>query len=646
MTKSLTKRFFKSFDYFGVQFNFHYKSREKYHSATGGVIFLGFVVLTLTYVSINIVSFIKRKNFSIIYYTTRLSETDEISFLNYSTNYAFGISCGGSTPQEQIEEMLKVKINHITRITKEGESKKETKQMTLRHCQYSDFFNEFNETFDDNGFNELYCIAEQNNSVQGIYSDEVFKYYEISISSGIDTEDNFKELNTLLQNDECDFNIYFVDVAVDLYDYKKPIKRFINTNFVALKADEYVKMNLDFQTQKFDSYENYLFDTHHSEYYVGFAGFERYSIFKGTNRYEVKPYDYDKYSKIYLRASLQRNIIQRKYMKLTEFAADMSSILSQILLFLFISVSFINRFYANQSVMKKIFQFKDYKNKNNILKTEFKKHLQEIDSQMNTPTNTNDEYTWEHLTNNKQTHKRYSVITNTNSAHNTGGFNIIKYGKSSHPSSDDIFEYGSKKVNVMSSKRTDASNVTPTSTTNIRPNSSANSPFTMNTKYVNIITNKSKTEKITLQYSIIELLFVFVCPCCAWKKLRMKNILLAKARKKLYFQLDILTYLKNMQLLELLNFILLDPKENIILKVLSKPSISLVNRIDIYDQLHLKYNVDINDEEMNQFYGAMKLLHDKKNRTPIEGRLFKIASVEMQNLFNSSKHVNNNNVII
>ena len=139
---------------------------------------------------------------------------------------------------------------------------------------------------------------------------------------------------------------------------------------------------------------------------------------------------------------------------------------------------------------------------------------------------------------------------------------------------------------------------------------------------------------------------MFICPCCAWKKLRMKNILLAKARKKLYFQLDILTYLKNMQLLELLNFILLDPKENIILKVLSKPSISLVNRIDIYDQLHLKYNVDINDEEMNQFYGAMKLLHDKKNRTSIEDRMFKIASVEMQNLFNSSKHVNNNNVII
>ena len=122
----------------------------------------------------------------------------------------------------------------------------------------------------------------------------------------------------------------------------------------------------------------------------------------------------------------------------------------------------------------------------------------------------------------------------------------------------------------------------------------------------------------------------------------MKNILLKKARKKLYFQLDILTYLKNMQLLELLNFILLDPKENIILKVLSKPSISLVNRIDIYDQLYLRHNVDLNEWEMKQFYGAMKLIHDKKNRTPIEDRLFKIASVELQNLIRSNKHINNN----
>ena len=45
---------------------------------------------------------------------------------------------------------------------------------------------------------------------------------------------------------------------------------------------------------------------------------------------------------------------------------------------------------------------------------------------------------------------------------------------------------------------------------------------------------------------------------------------------------------------------------------------------------------------MKQFYSAMKLIHDKKNRTPIEDRLFKIASVELQNLISSNKHINNN----
>ena len=45
-------------------------------------------------------------------------------------------------------------------------------------------------------------------------------------------------------------------------------------------------------------------------------------------------------------------------MKLTEFAANMSSLLSTILLILYVIVTYMNTFFAEQSVMKKIFQFK------------------------------------------------------------------------------------------------------------------------------------------------------------------------------------------------------------------------------------------------------------------------------------------------
>ena len=92
--------------------------------------------------------------------------------------------------------------------------------------------------------------------------------------------------------------------------------------------------------------------------------------------------------------------------------------------------------------MKKIFQFKDYKNKKNLMKTELRKHLQEIDSQMNAPTNANQECTWEHFLNNKQQRKRFSVVAN--SPRNSVGFNVIKYGKQNPPSTDNIFESGFK----------------------------------------------------------------------------------------------------------------------------------------------------------------------------------------------------------
>ena len=722
MPKSVARRFLQSFDYFGVQFNFHYKSKEKYRSATGGIIMIGFVVLAITYVMINVFAFVRRKNFSIIYYTTRLSQTDEINFRNYSSNYAFGIQCGDDEIQKRVYKMFSVDINHVTMIKKEGVTTKEKMKINLRHCLYSDFFNEFNETFDSLGLETFWCPNEQNYTVQGIYSDDAFKYYEISIASGADSSDNYDDIQNTLINNECDFNMYFVDVAVDLYDYKRPIKRFMNTNFVALKADEYVKMNLDFNLQKFDSYENYLFDTHETKYYIGYAYFEQYSIFKGIERYKQQPNEYDRFAKIYLRSALQRNIISRKYMKLTEFAADMSSILSQILLFLFVSVSIINRFYASQSVMKKIFQFKNTKNKqgdafmDGIKKYRNLNHRVTLENLNNTSNDislssvdsahkdnkTNEEKSNNNMNTSSHAFVQRSVIpVGKSNIANSTLFNISSDAQSilnkkkrtqvtqkdqynqrkltnlfydNEFKSNNVFSiqkhknaYVSSLIKNINKKSNDCLTPTPQPTTNINtnldeenlntiaPHHSTNFTkkiatyinFNVGTTETNLKPNlssnsiirrrtlKQKEKKeIMLTYSIIELLFVFICPCLSWEKLRLKNILLNKGRKKLYFQLDILTFLKNMQLLELLNYVMLEKHENLILKILSKPSISLVNIIDIYEQLHMKYNVDISDKEMKEFYLCMRYLADKNNKTNQEERLFKIASVEMQNLLN------------
>ena len=50
------KNFFKKIDYFGVTFNFHYKTKEKYTSYSGGIVFLIYLIMGISFVLINFIS--------------------------------------------------------------------------------------------------------------------------------------------------------------------------------------------------------------------------------------------------------------------------------------------------------------------------------------------------------------------------------------------------------------------------------------------------------------------------------------------------------------------------------------------------------------------------------------------------------------
>ena len=80
MIKCKLKKFFKRFDYFGVEFNFHYKSKDKYHSLTGGIAFLIYLIISIVYILFSFVSFIKRENLSVIYYDILTDEAKTINF--------------------------------------------------------------------------------------------------------------------------------------------------------------------------------------------------------------------------------------------------------------------------------------------------------------------------------------------------------------------------------------------------------------------------------------------------------------------------------------------------------------------------------------------------------------------------------------
>lgn len=76
-------------------------------------------------------------------------------------------------------------------------------------------------------------------------------------------------------------------------------------------------------------------------------------------------------------------------MKLTEFAANMSSILSQILVFLMITVNYINRFFSHCCLMKKIYEFKESNNsRHRLLRFKYKEHFPKGEFKLGAFTNT------------------------------------------------------------------------------------------------------------------------------------------------------------------------------------------------------------------------------------------------------------------
>ena len=312
MHLKILRNFFSHFDFFGVDYSFYYKNKQKYFSATGGVSFIIFFLISLIYILMHINSLIKRTSFSMIYYDTPISVTDNFSFDNYSTALSFGITCGSY--DEKVNPTLHGDLFYLdfkyTKLTKEkGQKIKIKKDIPIKLCKHSDFYNQYNESFDSLGLSSLYCPDFTNESIHGIYSDENFSYYEIGVRSrNIKNTSYYVDLFT---NYDCKLMLYYLNVGTNMYDFKNPITKDIDLQFIQLSPVEYTKLNVYFELIKFDSDEDYFFEKYKTKYYSDYSRNELYNVYKGIDRFDVKGRDYDDFAKMFLRADTQRKLISR-----------------------------------------------------------------------------------------------------------------------------------------------------------------------------------------------------------------------------------------------------------------------------------------------------------------------------------------------
>ena len=75
---NIIKQILKKTDVFGVPFFFKYENNNKYSSPLGGLFFIIFCISIVIILGYNFSPFIKRKNYSLIYYSISMSNTEEI----------------------------------------------------------------------------------------------------------------------------------------------------------------------------------------------------------------------------------------------------------------------------------------------------------------------------------------------------------------------------------------------------------------------------------------------------------------------------------------------------------------------------------------------------------------------------------------
>ena len=556
------KRILRTFDFFGESFTFRYKDEDKHSTVLGGIIFIIFSIITLAYAIYNFIPFVNKEVFSLQYYTMNLNNTEEIKLAESPT--AFGVGFSDENKNQSlynISDLLDIKFK-FKNISKNAQNDNKTdinETIDYHPCNTEDFHNLHQKIFEELNISNFKCLSKKDLvSPSGIYTDEVFAYFVISVESKYkDNETHNQLINDYLIANDCKLQFYYTDITININNTKNPFSSFLNSMFLQLNPTLIQKKNIFFMNYHLYDDNEILHINRKEEkptIKTGLSRVEDYAVFKDLNRTFKKVVDYEAYAKMYIRVDNKRIEIKRRYQDLMEFYADTSALLLSIFWILGIIFAYYDRIKANHSISKKLFYFEGIR--------DFKKFIK-----------ANEEMQIDNL--------EHNVI------------NPIQNSDSKTNETKDIFIRGTRniefeeKTGIEKDERIIIKQKTNKEMKKEKKNDDDNNDDLIN--YTN--------------YNIFEMIGSFKICFCKTKKFENKVNLIKQSRNMIDDKLDIVLYIKNMILFEMINKIYLENKS--IINFLSRPIIYLNE--DNEDNLK---NPDVNSSF--ESYDEYKRINDKK----------------------------------
>lgn len=654
------KKFLKKLDFFGVNLNFKYQANDTYTTSLGGLFILIFGAVALTFGIYYFIPFINRENLSIIYYTMNIPNTEQIRLKESKAAFSIGFQCENFEDYD-VNKIFNVQSRFVI-YTKDldGKSHKEKEDLTWHHCRYEDFYYKYNDSIDYLGLNGFQCLDDYSRTIEGIFSDQVFSYYEFAVLNKNKTKENFDSIYRFLSNSDCKLVIYYTDITIDLYNYKEPIKPFLDSIFIQLNPTLDIKRNLYFMNQ-------YLYDDDSmfavfekngkpKQIETLFSRYEEYALYMGL---DFNPNNME-YAKIFIRADTKKTTIKRTYQKLTEFYADASSLLIALYEVLIVIFSYINNFYAEQSVTKRLFFFKELEkrkfghnkrckqilelmslttlpNIKNLETIQYSLDIKKMKMKQNrntSPKNLRKNKLFLDKSDSSSLNNEYKE--NTNSERNNEVANkrknkqlTIDVINSNADYSEKINKYINSGVKLHSRKHNYINNMFIDLEEEKKSESPIKTKIIKHNKETEKTEEKIKENPLNYNFNVFEIFAVTFCSRFLKGDLKLKSDLNNIATDLLLYKLDIHNYLRSMFIADIIHLTILDNKKKNLINFLSRPIISINKNQQNEEELFYR---DFDGDDFDKVYDEFKSLAQKENKENNEVKLINLTNKSLQNL--------------
>ena len=675
--ENIVSSFIKKIDIFSVGVGFNIEQEEQFGTILGGLVFILYLAACAYFILVNFFDFVSRESFNQNIIETQLDYAPCINLINKKIGFAIGLTVDGSPILKDNDNLLDLITFKMTHVYKANGTKTKA-PVNYTKCTKEHFGNAINESFDLNKLGDYFCIDPLKNningslSVQGIYTEAVFQYIEISVTVTKEGLLQDAYLDDYFLTHEVKLQMYYIDSSISVDNFSTPEKIYLNSKFLKISFPFLLKANADFSNNTFDNDANILFTSSSIFSFYTLESFDQSYEYRGFSRFTDKKSDYDLLAKIYIRSSQSTITYKRTYQKFTEYLADSTSIVSQVLIILVMVFGAYDQFKAKEYIIDNMLKYKmKFINQNPkgfvLMKDLFDKIPKDKEYYV-TLTN-EDKATL------NDTQKNYLCLSrNNSSAENDKDKKTVSSGSSITTLRKNAMRKRSQRMhtyhnNIVSSESLkkiitirEEENQNENLITNTGEDGSNyyNSNFKIDNSiplYMNYLSEKvqnrykTKISKIkqknegnndTLVYSCCDLfksLFAKIGCCKKDKHFQNKENLFSKGLERYLYNVDIFTYFTKMREIDILKHILLTANQRAMLDFLSKPSISLIIK-DSESPLTKSLNIFDNTlSNIENFYNSFVKCSDEylKKRTESHDKLLRLTAYELYQLIQEEK---------